>query len=195
MLVLKCETALNAFKMEKQKIRLKPEEVADILFSQGIKREEIVLTVLKYTIDKEGTLKNRKGNVVGKGKTKKYKRIQTRLCGIQKDIFVHKLQAFSKYGREIYKDGIVVRHLDGNPSNNSWDNIAIGTAKDNSFDIDKEIRTQRAIHASKKTIKYKNVEEIRKYHKDNGNSYRLTMQRFNISSTGTLSHILKSRKI
>lgn len=181
--------------MEEQKIRLKPEQLADILFSQGMKREQIALSVLKYTIDKDGTLRNRKGNIVGKGKTKKYKRIQVRLCKIQKDIFVHKLQAFAKYGMEIYKDGIMVRHLDGNPSNNSWDNIAIGTAHDNAMDIRKEIRTKRAIHASKKRIKYQNVEEIRSYHKDNGNSYRLTMQRFNISSSGTLSHILKDRKI
>ena len=181
--------------MEEQKIRLKPEEVADILFSQGIKREEIVLTVLKYTIDKEGTLKNRKGNVVGKGKTKKYKRIQTRLCGIQKDIFVHKLQAFSKYGREMYKDGIVVRHLDGNPSNNSWNNIAIGSARDNAMDIPKETRIRSGRIASAKTVKYGNVDEIRKYHIDNGNSYIKTMERFGISSRGTLYHILKKRII
>ena len=40
--------------------------------------------------------------------------------------FVHRLQAFQKFGEKIFKDGIVVRHLNGVSTDNSYDNIGIG---------------------------------------------------------------------
>lgn len=181
--------------MEGQKFTLTPEQVADLLFTQGIQKEELALKVLRYTIDNDGILKNRKGEIIGKGQIKGRYRIQKKIDGKKRDIFLHRLQAFQKYGREIYKKGIMVRHLDGNPKNNSWDNIAIGTARDNAMDIPKEIRIRSGRIASAKTVKYGNVDEIRKYHIDNGNSYIKTMEKFGISSRGTLYHILKKRII
>jgi hypothetical protein len=47
-----------------------------------------------------------------------------------------------------YEEGTVVRHLNGDPGSNAWDNIAIGTMSDNMFDIPKQIRIRRAEHAS-----------------------------------------------
>ena len=49
-------------------------------------------------------------------------------------ILVHRLQAYQKFGDEIFKEGIVVRHLDNNSLNNSIDNIAIGTQQENMLD-------------------------------------------------------------
>ena len=46
-------------------------------------------------------------------------------------VLAHRLQAYIKYGDAIYARGIVVRHLDGNPRNNRYENIGIGTALDN----------------------------------------------------------------
>jgi hypothetical protein len=34
-----------------------------------------------------------------------------------------------------FEEGTVVRHLNGDPGSNAWDNIAIGTMSDNMFDI------------------------------------------------------------
>jgi hypothetical protein len=38
-----------------------------------------------------------------------------------------------KYGDLLYEEGTVVRHLNGDPGSNAWDNIAIGTMSDNMF--------------------------------------------------------------
>ena len=46
-------------------------------------------------------------------------------------VLAHRLQAYIKYGDAIYEKGIVVRHLDGNPRNNRYENIGIGTCLDN----------------------------------------------------------------
>lgn len=65
---------------------------------------------------------------------------------------VHRLQSYIKYRELMYKKGIMVRHLNGNKLDNSWDNIAIGTAYDNAQDIPLEQRRQRGakIHATRK---------------------------------------------
>jgi hypothetical protein len=53
---------------------------------------------------------------------------------------IHKLQAYKKFGEEIFKQGIVVRHLNGNKTDNSWENISIGTQSDNMMDRSEEER-------------------------------------------------------
>ena len=39
---------------------------------------------------------------------------------------VHQFQAYQKYGNDIFKENIVIRHLNGNSLDNSYENIAIG---------------------------------------------------------------------
>jgi hypothetical protein len=56
------------------------------------------------------------------------------------------------------------------------------------MDCPKEDRIARAINASRKIVKY-NVKEIRDYY-NKVKSYRKTMKKFNISSSGTLWYIL-----
>jgi len=60
---------------------------------------------------------------------------------------IHLLQALQKFGDDIFKPGIHVRHLDGNSMNNSAGNIAIGTAHENNMDrtpIDRLIHSYKA---------------------------------------------------
>ena len=59
-------------------------------------------------------------------------------------VYVHRLQAFQKYGEIIFNPGTQVRHLDGNPQNNSVSNIAIGTQSQNRQDVPLEIRMKVA---------------------------------------------------
>ena len=68
-------------------------------------------------------------------------------------VFVHRLQAYQKYGEELFKTECV-RHLDGNCINNTWKNIAIGTFKDNSNDISSEYKKKYYLERSPKIIKY-----------------------------------------
>lgn len=60
---------------------------------------------------------------------------------------VHRFCAYLKYGDKLFEKGTLVRHLDDNPLNLAWDNIALGTPKDNSLDQCEADRKKRAKHA------------------------------------------------
>lgn len=119
----------------------------------------------------------------------KYYVFNARINGKSTVIKVHRLQAYQKYGDEIFNDEIVVRHIDGNSLNNNYDNIAIGSNHDNRMDIPKNIRIKMAINASNYMKKY-NHEDIYNYYCEN-KSYKKTMEKFNIASKGTLNFIIK----
>ena len=107
-----------------------------------------------YRVTKDGYLLNSKGRKIGRVNSSGYE--QTSLKTNKKYIYIatHRLQAYQKYGDKLYEDGIVVRHLNGNRLDNSWNNIAMGTQKDNAMDIPKEVRIKRAISGAKANIKY-----------------------------------------
>lgn len=105
----------------------------------------------------------------------------------------HRLQAYQKFGDKIYEKGIVVRHLDGNPLNNTWDNIEIGTAHDNRMDMEPEKRLRLAIHAAKNNIRW-DCDSI-KAMRASGMSYKEIKKETGITSNGTLSYIINERYI
>lgn len=142
-----------------------------------------------YRVTDEGKVTGLKGETVGFTQTNGYPTFKIR--GVENknlNVSSHRLQAYQKYGEKIYEDGIVVRHLDGDKHNNSKNNISIGTYSDNYMDQPESVRVSRAKHASSFLKKYNN-EEIKKFHDEHG-SYAKTMEQFNISSKGTLHHIL-----
>lgn len=146
-----------------------------------------------YYIDKKGNLYNPKGQKI----TGSINHNGRRSTGIRRknktiaSVYFHRIVAYVKFGDAIYEEGMVVRHLDGNCLNNSWDNIAIGTDYDNKMDIPKKERQKRASNAH---MKYSNelVKQIREDH-TKGISYKNLMLKYNISSKGTLSFILNKR--
>lgn len=155
----------------------------------------------------EGYDINEKGEFIRKDLTIKnkfrigrngYYNITLRLPSCERaDVKIHKLQAYKKYGIEMFKDGIVVRHMDGNRLNNSWDNILIGTQSDNQMDIPKEIRVNSAIKASRqKQDNNRKYEERCKIYEDlkNNISYTDIMVKHGITSKGTLS-FMKNKSI
>lgn len=99
-------------------------------------------------------------------------------------LYVHKLQAYQKYGYDLFKQGVVVRHKDGIPSNNTWDNILIGTQSDNMMDIPKEQRILNAV-----THRKYDHEAILK-DRALGLNYEELMEKYNISSKGSLSYVI-----
>jgi hypothetical protein len=146
-----------------------------------------------YRVLADGSLVNKQGKVIKtKFKNVDYHTTSIRYYGKLKNLKVHRLQAYQKFYDKIFVKGMEVRHLNGNPLDNSWDNIGLGTASENQMDIKKEIRISRATYASS-FLKKHNHEEISEFHK-NKNSYKLTMEKFNISSKGTLFFILKKFK-
>lgn len=108
-----------------------------------------------------------------------------------KTVKVHRLVAYYKFGDQLFEKGIVVRHLDGNPINNSFDNIAIGTHSDNMLDIPKEIRVKKARKAALKIRKFtkEQVDEIRK-DRIEGASLNSLMKKYNCGKS-TMYYIIK----
>jgi len=105
----------------------------------------------------------------------------------RRNINLHRLQAFHKYGRAMYASGLVCRHLDGNSQNNHYNNIAIGTQSQNMMDRSPEARLQSAKHAAKHLVKH-DYAAVYAHFKEHG--FKAAMTHFGISSKGTMSHII-----
>jgi len=110
---------------------------------------------------------------------------------IRRSVNVHRLMGYQKFGARIFEKGIGIRHLDNDKTNNSFENIGIGTCSENAFDRPVEDRLFHSIKASTKTRKFTDaqVKKIRRYCRD-GHSYSETMRKFGISSKGTMSRII-----
>jgi len=106
-------------------------------------------------------------------------------------VFVHHLIAYQKYGKKAFAAGMQIRHLDNNSINNSYSNISIGSASDNSMDRPPEDRYAHAVRAAtdRRLFTDAEVDEIRRLHAD-GWTYSKLMEEFGISSKGTMSHII-----
>lgn len=109
--------------------------------------------------------------------------------GERRNVPVHRLVAYQKYGKKMFKKGIVVRHYDGNKKNNKEDNILIGTESDNRNDIKPEVRMRIALIASD-AIRKHDHKLIIKLHKS-GMSYSEIMKKTKIKSKGAISYIIK----
>lgn len=143
-----------------------------------------------YRVREDGVVVNPKGRVIKGGiGSSGYKRFNIMLNGKEQyPVYIHKLCAYQKYG-DIAFQADCVRHLDGNPLNNRPDNIEIGTQSDNMMDMPKEVRQKKAEYATSFMRKY-NKNEVRDFYKQNGNSYKKTMNHFGMTSKGTLWFVL-----
>ena len=142
-----------------------------------------------YKISEDGLIINPKGNILkGCINSGGYRYMSFRHNGRIYQCQIHRLQAYQKYGNEIYVQGTEVRHLNGDKSNNSSANIKTGTSHDNHMDIPKEKRMSMAMHATSFVRKH-NKEIIKPFY-EKCKSYKKTMDEFGISSKGTLHFIL-----
>lgn len=153
-------------------------------------KQEQLFYRLGYRISEAGIVMNPKGKVLKGTISNGYLVFSIR--GKEKSslkMSFHRLQSFQKYGMLIYKDGVEVRHKNGDRRDNGWDNILIGTRSENQMDIPESIRISRSLYGASFIRKYKR-EDVIKFHRSNGNSYKKTMEEFGISSKGTLHFIL-----
>jgi hypothetical protein len=56
---------------------------------------------------------------------------------------VHKLVAYALWRRAAFAPGIHVRHLNNDPTDNRQANLALGSPRDNAYDLPKEVRVRR----------------------------------------------------
>lgn len=150
-----------------------------------------------YRVANDGSIISPDGNVkktrVGNDN---YMRFTIGIDGLRSPIMVHRFAAYQKFG-EIMFAADCIRHLDGNSLNNSLDNLEIGTNSDNRLDIQENVRIRVATIASHSNPKYRDnefVKRVREYH-EKERSYKKTMEKFGISSKGTLYHMLNKRNI
>jgi hypothetical protein len=105
-------------------------------------------------------------------------------------VCVHQLIALQKFGEKALDKDVQTRHLNGNPGDNSWDNIAIGTMSDNMMDRPEEKRKRMARRAgrSQSPLTIEDVQRIRYLREEEGWKYSEIMREYPISKS-TLSNI------
>ena len=87
-----------------------------------------------YRLTASGGVIGVRGRLLRLGQAKfGYYQFGVQFEGRPRTILVHRFVAYCKYGDALFS-AECVRHLDGDPTNNSWDNIVIGSVQDNSND-------------------------------------------------------------
>lgn len=107
-------------------------------------------------------------------------------------IYVSRLLGYQKFGEQIFDENLYVYHANGNPMDNSYDNINIGTYVEAQMSKTVESRMNSALTATSKVKKHDH-EKIIEMHK-NGMSYKQIMQETGIKSKGTISFIVSGKK-
>lgn len=109
--------------------------------------------------------------------------------GTRHHVKVHRLVAFQKFGIAALLEGVHTRHLNGDSLDNRPENIAIGTAQENSMDRSPEDRRSHAKKAvSARSLPDSVWEEIRERH-ESGMSFKAIRSEYGIA-LGTLSYRL-----
>jgi hypothetical protein len=161
--------------------------------------------VLKWAVDSGRIRVDEYGRVYG---IRKELKIQYRTrdnytigtVGVQYNSKMHKITvsrivAYCKYGDSMFSKDIEVRHLNGNSKDNSFANIVLGTHYQNMMDVPKDIRYKRAkiAYSSCRKFSEDRKTEIRIFYAS-CKSYKSTMVKFDIVSTGTLQFILNKKQ-
>ena len=154
-------------------------------------KNELIAIEKGYSVNKNGTILNKNRKLVKGSIVNGYYQITVRHENRFLKIKISRIQAYKKFENKIYEKGIMVRHLDGNSLNDSWDNIDIGTNQDNMLDIPKD---KRSLRSKNSNVKYSDelVLEIKQYRHE-GHTYKEIMEKYDISSKGTLSNIINKR--
>ena len=77
---------------------------------------------------------------------------------LTRNVMVHRLVGYLKYGDKIYDYGMCIRHIDGDKLNNSYDNLVIGTHRDNMLDVPIQDRINRSLKSAETTRRFSEEE-------------------------------------
>ena len=135
-----------------------------------------------------------KGSLTNAG----YRRINLRVPGSHRGnsyrVMFHRLAAYQKFGEKIFDAELEVRHLDGDPQNNNYHNISIGTHSENMMDRRRSDRVRHAKNAARKlrSVSQEDAELIRKNSKSGKWTYSQIMDKYGIAKS-TVSGIVNEK--
>jgi hypothetical protein len=116
-----------------------------------------------------------------------------RFYGQRVVVCVHKLMALQKFGGKYLHFRLQIRHLNGNPIDNSFTNISLGTQSENMFDIPKDIRVKKAQIAALKRRKFTNEQIVEmRLLRHQGWKYAELMVKFDCAKS-TISYIINNQ--
>ncbi len=73
-----------------------------------------------------------------------YPRFSIYFEGRPASVDVHRLASYQKFGDAMFETGVEVRHLNVNPQDFSFDNLALGSPTENALDIPDGLRSSRS---------------------------------------------------
>jgi len=146
-----------------------------------------------YSADREGNIYGPRGNKLklrqAGNKMRTYPHFGVVLNRQTIGIPAHKFISYLKFGDAAIIDGVHTRHLNDDPQDNSWDNIAIGSHSDNMLDKPKEVRQLAAQKAGLANGLPDHVWDQVKEDRANGARYKDLTIKYGIPK-GTLSYRL-----
>ncbi len=112
-----------------------------------------------------------------------YHHFSVKIGGSSWNVRTHLLVAYQKFKEKLFEEGIQVRHLNNNSTDNNESNIELGTAQQNAMDRSPEDRRKHAIKASQHIHRLKTKEEITEFLTDraNGMSFKKLAQKWGMN--------------
>lgn len=147
-----------------------------------------------YRVGPDGELYSPMQKVLRPGANNRgYRRFAIRIDGGHALLFVHQLAAYQTFGAEALAEGVHVRHLDGDSLNNSPDNLAIGSPRDNVMDRPAQDRLNHARHAAshKRRLTQTQAQQLRNDHRS-GMRLADVAEKYNIAKS-TASYIVNHK--
>jgi len=147
---------------------------------------------LGYKISKDRLLNPYGVLVAQKLDDKGYYSVMLGPRGARTRIRMHRLIAFDKFGNDMFNYQCV-RHKNGNQTDNSHDNLILGTHSDNRMDMPEHVRKHLGKYAASKNRKLsaKEVDTLRS-DRNNGMSYKQLTDKYGIAKS-TVSYIVNNK--
>ena len=146
-----------------------------------------------YSADFDGNIYGPKGNRLKlrqEGNRKRtYPHFGVVLNGQRIGVAAHKFISYLKFGDSAILQGVHSRHLNDDPQDNRWENIAIGSQSDNMMDKPESLRRSVAQLAGKAKGLGDEVWDQVKFDRINGATYKSLTAKYGIPK-GTLSYRL-----
>lgn len=127
-------------------------------------------SLIGYKINNDGKIINPKGQIINGYAKKIRSNSETRYLTFRflgKQLKVHHLVALQKFGVQWLFGDLIIRHKNDNSLDNSFDNIVLGTVKDNYYDQPKEKQLRGVSKAHEACRKFtdeqvRNIREAKK---------------------------------